>query len=273
MFLFDTITTEIKTLEYFLKFMRTSWLVIFFTGAFLNTIFPAFADFSDVQMAIIQEDYQKSLTLAEETLATESDASKKKELRYYLALSHLRLNHFTEASLMFENLIKERLDSKLKDKVYLGLFDSYYLAENYPKAYVVAEKYFKRNFRSEFLSLYYLKTARVSLKLAKWDEAREFLKKIIDGFPSSLEAQTAKQLLNEKQYFAVQVGAFMDQSRSEQMADELKKKNEYAYIVETSDAQGRQFFRVRVGQLASLDEAQQLQARLSKLGYPTQIYP
>ncbi len=231
------------------------------------------ADFSDVQTAVIQEDYKTALVLAEESVATETDSAKKKEIRYYLALSHLRLNHFAEASLMFENLTKERLDSKLKDKVYLGLFDSYYLAENYNQAYAVAQKHFKRNSKSEFLSLFYLKYARASLKLAKWDEAREYLRKIIEQFPASLEAQTAKQLLEEKQYFAVQVGAFMDQNRSQQMADELKKKGEYAYIVETSDSQNRQFFRVRVGQLASLDEAQELQARLAKLGFPTQIYP
>lgn len=242
-------------------------------GLILSAPRLSLADFTDVQTAILQEDYRKALVSAEEAIPAESDNARKKELRYYVALSHLRLNHFNEAALMFEALTQERLDSKLKDKVYLGLFDAYYLGENYQSAYQVAQKHFKRNSSSEFLSLFYLKAARVSLKLAKWDEARELLKKIMEKFPTSLEAQTAKQLLEEKQYFAVQVGAFMDQNRSQQMVDDLKKKSEYAYIVETSDSQGRQFFRVRVGQLASLDEAQKLQSRLSKLGYPTQIYP
>jgi hypothetical protein len=54
---------------------------------------------------------------------------------------------------------------------------------------------------------------------------------------------------------------------------ELKSKKEYAYIVETMDRHKRKFYRVRVGQLILLDEAQKLKSRLSKLGYPTKIYP
>ncbi len=57
------------------------------------------------------------------------------------------------------------------------------------------------------------------------------------------------------------------------MTSELQQKGEYAYIVETVDPQGRKFYRVRVGQLVLLDEAQKLKSKLSKAGYPTEIYP
>ena len=100
-----------------------------------------------------------------------------------------------------------------------------------------------------------------------------YLSKILQQFPNSVEAQTAKQLLEEKQYFAVQVGAFRERARAEQLVSELKQKEEYAYIVETIDQQNATFYRVRVGQLAILNEAQKLHTKLAKFGYPTQIYP
>ncbi len=99
------------------------------------------------------------------------------------------------------------------------------------------------------------------------------LKKITKRFPESLEAHVAKQFLNEKQYFAVQVGAFIERNRAEKLITELQEKGEYAYIVETIDQQKRKFYRVRVGQIALMDEAQKLKLKLSEAGYPSEIYP
>jgi hypothetical protein len=44
-------------------------------------------------------------------------------------------------------------------------------------------------------------------------------------------------------------------------------------MVETRSAEGRTFYRVRVGQMTSLKDAQELERRLADLGYPTLIYP
>ena len=102
---------------------------------------------------------------------------------------------------------------------------------------------------------------------------KEYLNKILDKFPNSLEYLIAQQLLEEKQFFAVQVGAFLDQKRAEQLTVQLKEKDEYAYIIETLDRQNKKFYRVRVGQMARLSDAEELKDKLAKEGYPTQIYP
>ena len=143
----------------------------------------------------------------------------------------------------------------------------------YPGALKVAEELYAKSPHSEFLSLIYLKLARANLKLGRWQKAKEYLQKITNEFPQSLEAHTAKQLLEEKQYFAVQVGAFLDRGRAEKLVSELKEKGEYAYTVETIDREGKKFYRVRVGKLALLDDAQTLESKLAQLGYPTRIYP
>jgi cell division septation protein DedD len=123
------------------------------------------------------------------------------------------------------------------------------------------------------MSLIYLKAARANLKLARWTKAREFLQKIQKEYPDSFENGVAKRLLDEKQYFTVQVGAFTEQPRAERLVQELIERKEYAYIVETKSPDGTLFYRVRVGQMTALKDAQVLETKLSGFGYPTLIYP
>ena len=195
------------------------------------------------------------------------------QAQYYLGLSELRLGQYQEAVESFKKLIKGSLEPSLRDRVYLNLCDAYFLREEYPEALETGQTLLRLNPKSDCLSLIYLKMAKVSLKLAHWQEAHEYLDKIIHHFPESLEVPIAQQLLEEKQYFAVQVGSFTDRDRAEELAAELREKGEYAYIIETENAQEEKFYRVRAGELVSLREAQELKVKLAGQGYPTQIYP
>ena len=143
----------------------------------------------------------------------------------------------------------------------------------YTDALNTAKKLLKKSPYSSFLSLIYFKIAGADLKLMRWEEAHDFLNKIIKEFPQSPEAPIAKQLLEEKQYFAVQVGSFLDKSRAITLIDDLKGSGQYAYVVETTSPDGQAYYRVRVGQISSLNDAESLKKRLDKLGYSTLIYP
>ena len=123
------------------------------------------------------------------------------------------------------------------------------------------------------MSLIYLKTARIHLKLTQWKEAKEYLQKVINEFPQSLEAPIAQKLMEEKEFFTVQVGSFLDRDKAMQLMEQLKAKGQYAYIVETATSDNKKYYRVRVGQMTSLSNAQSLETKLSHLGYPTLIYP
>ena len=109
--------------------------------------------------------------------------------------------------------------------------------------------------------------------LARWGKAREFLQKILTEYPESFESRVARQLLDEKQYFTVQVGAFLEKERAEKLVSDLIKRQEYAYTIETKTADGKLFYRVRVGHMTALKDAQELEVKLSGFGYPTRIYP
>lgn len=234
-----------------------------------------FSDISikDVETSIISQDYEQAKQIATQLLSDESISDQHKEIQYYLGLCDLRLGRYKQAQEVFTELTKKSNNDDLRDKAYLGIFDTYYISGQHADALLSVNHLLKISPKSEFLSLIYLKIARANLKLAHWYEARSYLKKIITDFPESMEVHVAKQLLNEKQYFAVQVGAFVDRQRAEKLTDELQKKGEYAYVVETVDQKNQTFYRVRVGQLVLLEKAEKLKVKLSNEGYPTQIYP
>lgn len=226
-----------------------------------------------IETAIIQKNYRKAKTLAQELIDQKPQKVQLNQAQYYLALSDLNLGEYEKARATFEKLVKETPLTDLRDKAYLGIIDSYSLSGQFEKALTVVDEALQSDPRSDYLSLVYLKQAQVNLKLARWQEAEGQLHKLSDQFPDSPEAGVARQLLEEKQFYAVQVGAFLDRGRAERLLTELKQKGEYAYIVETVDQAKNKFYRVRVGKLTSLGEAEQLQTKLSQLGYPTRIFP
>jgi tetratricopeptide (TPR) repeat protein len=227
----------------------------------------------DVETAIISKDYEQARQAARRLLDQGPTEDQRQELRYYVGLCDLHLGEYAQARKIFNELIRDKRNIQLRDKAYLGLFDVYYIDGQYKKALKTVNRLLQLSPESEFLSLIYLKLARANLKLAQWQKARAYLTKIITEYPDSFEVRIAKQLLNEEQYFAVQVGAFLDRGRAEHLTLELQQKGEYAYIVETTDQDNRTFYRVRVGQLVLLNKAQKLETKLSQQGYPTQIYP
>ncbi len=231
------------------------------------------ASLIDVEAAILNRDYSHAQKLAEEVLANQPKDSETYKAQYYIGLSQLRQAKYNEALESFNKIKNEKLGAQLRERVYLGLFDAYYFLEGYQEADATLQELLKEGAKPEAVSLIYFKLAKVNMKLARWRQATEYLEKIVRSFPNSLEVPAAKQLLEEKHYFAVQVGAFMERRLAEVLVDELKQKEEYAYIIESLDSQKRKFYRVRVGQMAMLKEAQALKVRLAKFGYPAQIYP
>ncbi|MBF0385408.1 MAG: SPOR domain-containing protein [Candidatus Omnitrophica bacterium] len=232
------------------------------------------ASLVEVETSFLKGDYEKVKAIADADMADATiDKANLAKIKYFLALSHLWLKEYSDAKKVLEALHEEDLDKNFRDKVSLGIIDACYLNDEYETALDTAQRFIKENASSDYLSLVYLKLARINLKLAQWAEAEVYLKKVINDFPQSMDVYIAKQLLEENRYFAVQVGSFALSSRAEQLAQELKEKGEYAYVVEITDQENKKYYRVRVGKLSSLSEAKHLKSKLSELGYPTSIYP
>ncbi len=228
---------------------------------------------ADVEAAVMDKDYAAGRDLASKLSKTTTDHKVRLEASYYLGLCYLRLGQFPRARSILKEVMNGAPSQDLYEKAALGVAEGLYMQGFYSDALKASHKLLFKYPNSPSKSLIYLKIARANLKLMRWEEAKAFLNKLIKEFPQSFEAPIAKGLLEEKEFFAVQVGAFLDQEKAMHLVEELKSKAQYAYIVETVSPEGRKFYRVRVGQIASLDSAQSVQTQLSRQGYPSLIYP
>ncbi len=231
------------------------------------------ADIGDIEAAVMDKDYVAVKELATTVLKSTADKTKRIEAEYYLGLAQLRLGQYAQARKAFQMVMEATSDKDFYDKAAVGMLEGLVLAGFYKDALKEGERLLKRSPNSPFLSVVYLKMARTNLKMMQWSKANEYLNKILTEFPDSLEAPLAKQLMEEKEYFTVQVGSFTDKGRAVALSNELKISGHYAYIVEMLSPEGSKFYRVRVGQMTSLPDAKNLEKRLAQLGYPTLIYP
>jgi len=227
----------------------------------------------DIESAVIQEDYRTAERLARSYIDQKPRSTEADPARYYLGLSLLFQDNERDARTVFEKISGQYSSDILQDKARIGIIDSFILEGDYETALNRAQDFLVKGSSSKFKSLIYLKIARCYLRLTRWDEARDYLNRIIAEYPDSLEAHRAHQLLNEKQFFAVQVGSFLDRGRAEKLIQQLNYNGEYAYMIETIDQTGQTFYRVRIGRFSRLSEARSQEKRLSELGYPTLIYP
>ncbi len=232
-----------------------------------------YAALPDIEAAVMNKDYTKARDLASQVLNSSNDPSQRAEAHYYFGLAQLRLGQYADARNAFQIVMNAHPSRDIYDKAALGMIEGFYMAGFYTDSLATGEQLLKHSPHSSFLSLIYLKIAGADLKLMRWEKAGEYLNKVINEFPKSPEAPIARQLLEEKQYFAVQVGSFLDRNRAITLTDSLKGGGQYAYIVQTTAADGEKFYRVRVGQMSSLQDAEDLEKRLAKLGYSTMIYP
>jgi outer membrane protein assembly factor BamD (BamD/ComL family) len=228
---------------------------------------------TDIQSAFLQKDYTKTKELVESFVTQPVESKEKIEALYYAGLSDLWLGQYLQARKTIQRALDAKPDRPMQEKANLALIDTYYMEGDYRQALSRAEDLLTRTSRPESLSPIYLKLARSHLKLAHWKKGREYLQKIIDEFPNSPERYQVDQLLQESQFFAVQVGSFQDRDKAEASVEDLQKKGEYAYVVETASEDGKKFYRVRVGKFKLFGDAKKLEAKLHKLGYPTKIYP
>ncbi len=250
-----------------LKFSHVLTLAVLLAGyGFSN------AGITDIETAILKKDYERAQRLSQDVLSSRAGESEKSRAQYYQGIAQLNLNQYEKARGNFSSLTRAA-KGELRDRAYLGLADSYHLEGRYAQALEWSEKLVSVSPKSDYLSLAYLKIARASLKLAQWSKANKYLNKIISEFPASMENEAAQQLIQEKQYFSVQVGSFAIRERAQNLVDELKEKAHYAYILEFQDKNSKKIYRVRVGQLSQLNEAENLKTKLAQLGYPARIYP
>jgi len=204
-----------------------------------SAVIQAYASLPDIEAAVMNKNYAQARELASQVLKDSNDPAQRTEAQYYYGLAQLRLGQYADARSAFQAVMDTHPSQDTYDKAALSLTEGFYMAGLYTDALDTANQLYKQSPHSSFLSLIYFKIAGADLKLMRWEDAHEYLNKIINEFPQSPEAPIAKQLLGEKQYFAVQVGSFLDKGRALTLIDDLKGSGQYAYVVETTAPDGK----------------------------------
>lgn len=231
-------------------------------------------DIDKVKIYFLNGDYKSAISEGEKALM-QSDANTKDldELYYILGLSYMKDGNYLRASDIFEIILREFKESQLKDEAKLGLGDSYFLKGDYDKAELSYSGLIESSPRTKFKALLYYRLSEVEFKKGNTQQAKEYLAKLKEYSPSSLEMNLDKDLFGSADiYYTVQVGSFVNHVNARNLQDRLISKGFDAYFEEI-DTDGAKTYRVRVGKLKSRQDATQLENRLLSEGYPTKIIP
>ncbi len=208
--------------------------------------------YQKIHESFLREDYSGVDRLAEDYLRDSRAESNREDVLYLQALSLFKLNRGSQAREKLASLENAYGTADHKASASASIGDSYFYEGDFPKAYESYQETLRKYPDSDQSAYLSQRLSEIDIKLQK---------------PTSPLRQMA---LEEHSFFTVQVGSFSKQKNAEALTNKLRYYQYDAYL--DRDETGR-MYRVRVGKLASKEEALTLESRLRKEGYPTKIYP
>lgn len=214
---------------------------------FLFLASNAHADaYEKIYESFLKEDYRAVNDLA--TRFSRKNSQEGREVLYLQALSLLKLGKADEARQKLKELENRSNDFNQKASAFTSIGDSYYYEGKSQNAYQIYKE-----------------------SLAKYPNSDQvdYLRQRLAEIPQA--PKPLKQMgVEEVHTLSVQVGSFTKPQNAEALASKLNSKNFDAYVYKIPQDR---MYRVRVGHLRNRSEAENLEFRLKKEGYPTQICP
>jgi tetratricopeptide (TPR) repeat protein len=227
----------------------------------------------------LQGDYALAISEGERLLASASAHEPELDLLYYfLGLSYLKVENYLRASDIFEIILEEFPDTRLREEVRLSLGDSYFLRGDFTRARAYYREALNKNANNKYKALLYYRLSQTGFKEGDTQSAKEYLDKLKSEFPQGFESIIKEDICSLPDvkagvYYSVQVGSFSKSLNARNLTQKLIKEGYSAYTEETFVSDGAKTYRVRVGKLTLLEEAKQLARELTQKGYPTKIRP
>lgn len=239
---------------------------------FFNKAFAL--DLDKAKALFISGDYKAAISEGEKIMAkTSSNSLGLDELYYILGLSYLKDGNYLRASDIFEIILKEFKDTQFSADATAGLADAYFLKGDYDRAENIYKELLNQKQNSKLKPLLYCRLSQCSAKLGDAQGAKDYLNKLKQEFPLSLEtAQGAVGITEDSFYYSVQVGSFSSSVNANNLKQELAAKGYLAFVEEASSG-NRTTYRVKAGKVHLRQEAAELEKKLSGEGYPTKISP
>ncbi len=194
------------------------------------------------------------------------------EANYFAGASYVNFFDFLTAKKCFRAVVDKYKGSEYYEDAYLGLGDVEFLQENLEAAKKVYNEFLASGPSRKRLATLYFRLAELNFKEGDREEYNKYLHKLEVEFPESFEARDAKRLLEEDDFYTVQVGAFVNYKNAQKCMDELKARGYDVYSA-LCMLSGKKLCRIRVGKLQSYRDAQELKKRLEIDGYFAKIFP
>jgi len=227
-----------------------------------------------VKINFLNGDYKAAALEGERLLAQEPHSD---ELYYLLGLIYLKDGNFLRASDIFEIILREFPDTRLKDEATLGLGDSYFLRGELDDAEACYKNLSVKNTKTKLKAQAYQRLSQIAFKKGDTESGKDYLDKLKQEFPLGVELKEDKDLFPVSYSagdisYTVQVGSFSSKANAENLTQRLTRNGYPAYLEESASA-GQAAYRVRVGKFSSRKEAVDSEEKLSREGFPTKIYP
>ena len=243
-----------------------------------------------VEKLFLEEKYDRAA--AEAGKLIDANSSKRDELYYLKGLSEMKTGKFAEARKDFEYLIERYSGSKRALDAHIGIGDAYLLEGNKTgamRSYNAALEEFPDNknievvkqrlercrsknpvdidssvpsepqndeVKSEFSDI----KARINAARTTGEEVQNITPKT-KSLPAPIKSGG---------YFSVQVGSFKSRTNAQKLSYKLSRKG-YEARVESPIDPGDKLYRVKVARLTYSREAEILELKLKREGYPTRI--
>lgn len=215
-----------------------------------------------IRVYLLEGDYSSAVKEGELLLAVDEDAAHSDEFYYLMGISYLKTGNYLRASDIFEIVLNEFKRSDFKEEAQLGLGDACFLNGDLTKAGQNYRKLLENYPDTKFKAQAYERLSQIEFKSGNLDEGRDYLEMLQKDF-----SQKAAEV-----FYTIQVGAFGRSENANKLLQELTANGYLAYI-EITQIKEKTSYRVRVGKLQSLRDAQELEKGLSQAGYPTKLFP
>jgi len=215
-----------------------------------------------------QEDYLRGKN--ESAIEKAQSLRENAESLYFLGIAYIKTGNYPKARYYLNRLTQRFAYSDFYEQGLAKLADTYFLEKQYPDAEKIYKKILREQRFKDVLSVAYLRLAQIASRQGNWDEKNNYLKLINEQYPNSPESGFAK-MLEEWDYFTIQVGAFSEKNNALSLKKELEAKYQ-SYIVEDKEDQ-YPIYKVRVGKFKKRDQTENVAHQLLESGYPARIYP
>ncbi len=221
---------------------------------------------------MLKEDYNGAIDECER-LERYGDKQLKAEALYLKGACLLKTENYIRAHEVFKKALSYA-KGEVSTEIYIGIADSYFMQQKYSKAILIYEQLLEKIKNKEaFLAALYYKLGKSYQKESEWAKTKYYFSLLDKKFPNSFEAELVKKSFVGGNFFTIQVGCFSNLRNAEKLQSDLKIKGYEVYITPFK-SNGRQLYRVRVGEFMSRIAAKHTEQKLrSKEHLPTHIFP